>query len=75
MKKIHGKPSGSANPAEKQPGMKRFEVTLFVLGLPPALQNYRTEEVLAPTQAEAEQEAHDRWFPDGWGVYDSKEIE
>lgn len=54
--------------------MKKYEVTLFILGLPLALQNFRYEEVEANSQDEAEQMAHDRYCSDGWGVYDSKEI-
>lgn len=55
--------------------MKKYEVTLFILGLPLALQNFRYEEFEANSQEEAEQMAHDEYAPDGWGVYDSKEIE
>ena len=54
--------------------MKKYEVTLFILGLPLALQNFRYEEVEANSQEEAEQIAHDRYCSDDWGVYDSKEI-
>ena len=54
--------------------MKKYEVTLFILGLPLALQNFRYEEVEANSQEEAEQMAHDLYYTNGWGVYDSKEI-
>ncbi len=54
--------------------MKKYEVTLFILGVPFTLQNFRYEEVEANSQEEAEQMAHDRYYSDGWGVYDSKEI-
>ena len=54
--------------------MKKYEVTLFIFGLPLALQNFRYEEVEANSQEEAEQIAHDRYCSDDWGVYDSKEI-
>ena len=58
----------------KSTNMKKYEVTLFILGLPLALQNFRYEEVEANSQEEAEQMAHDRYYTNGWGVYDSKEI-
>ena len=58
----------------KLTNMKKYEVTLFILGLPLALQNFRYEEVEANSQEEAEQMAHDRYYSNGWGVYDSKEI-
>lgn len=58
----------------KLTNMKKYEVTLFILGLPLALQNFRYEEVEADSQEEAEQIAHDRYCSDDWGVYDSKEI-
>lgn len=58
----------------KLTNMKKYEVTLFILGLPLALQNFRYEEVEANSQEEAEQMAHDRYYTNGWGVYDSKEI-
>ena len=53
--------------------MKTFEVTLFVMGVPPS--PYLNEKVLieAETQDEAEQEAHDRYFPKGYGVLESRE--
>lgn len=55
--------------------MKRYNVKLFILGVPPALQDYRYEEIEANSQEEAEQIAHDKYVSDGWGVYDSEEIE
>lgn len=58
----------------KLTNMKKYEVTLFILGLPLALQNFRYEEVEANSQEEAEQMAHDMYYTNGWGVYDSKEI-
>lgn len=54
--------------------MKRYNVTLFVLGLPEALQDFRDVEIQANSQEEAEQIAHDKYVSDGWGVYDSEEI-
>ena len=54
--------------------MKKYEVTLFILGLPLALQNFRYEEIEAKSQDEAENMAHDRYYSEGRGVYDSKEI-
>lgn len=54
--------------------MKKFEVTLFVLGLPFSKYNTRTVEIYAASQDEAEQKAHDWYISDGWGVYDSKEV-
>lgn len=54
--------------------MKKYEVTLFILGLPYSEYNTRTVEIEANSQDEAEQKAHDWYVADGWGVYDSKEI-
>jgi hypothetical protein len=54
--------------------MKKYEVTLFILGLPYCEYNTRTVEIEANSQDEAEQKAHDWYVSDGWGVYDSKEI-
>ena len=54
--------------------MKKYEVTLFILGLPYSEGNTRTVEIEANSQDEAEQKAHDWYVADGWGVYDSKEI-
>lgn len=54
--------------------MKKYEVTLFILGLPYSEDDTRIVEVEANSQEEAEQKAHDWYAPDGWGVYDSKEV-
>ena len=54
--------------------MKKFEVTLFVMGLPFSKGNLRTVEIEANSQDEAEQKANNWYIADGWGVYDSKEI-
>ena len=54
--------------------MKKYEVTLFILGLPYSEGNTRTVEIEANSQDEAEQKAHDWYVADGCGVYDSKEI-
>ena len=54
--------------------MKTYEVKLFILGLPLAIQDFRYEEIEANSQEEAEQMAHDKYVSDGWSVYDSKEI-
>ena len=54
--------------------MKKYEVTLFILGLPYSEDNARIVEVEANSQDEAEQKAHDWYIADGWGVYDSKEV-
>lgn len=54
--------------------MKKYEVTLFILGQPFRPHNLRVEEIEANSQEEAEQKAHDWYIADGWGVYDSKEI-
>lgn len=54
--------------------MKKYEVTLFILGLPYHESRTRKEIIEASTQEEAEQKAHDWYAPDGWGVYDSKEV-
>ena len=53
--------------------MKKYEVTLFILGLPYHESNTRTVTIEANSQDEAEQKAHDWYVADGWGVYDSKE--
>ena len=54
--------------------MKKYEVTLFIMGLPYSEHNTRVVEVEANSQDEAEQKAHDWYIADGWGVYSSKEI-
>lgn len=54
--------------------MKKYEVTLFILGLPYSKYRTRTVEIEADSQDEAEQLAHDWYIADGWGVYDSKEV-
>lgn len=54
--------------------MKKYNVRLFILGLPLSLQEFRDVEVEADNQDEAEQKAHDWYVPDGWGVYNSEEI-
>lgn len=52
--------------------MKKYEVTLFILGVP--LKEETTEKVviMATTQDKAEEIAHDRYFHLGFGVLDSK---
>lgn len=55
--------------------MKKYEVTLFVLGLPYSPSRTRKVTVEADSQEEAEEKAHDWYIADGWGVYDSKEVE
>lgn len=54
--------------------MKKYEVTLFIMGLPYSESRTKTVEVCANSQDEAEQLAHKWYIADGWGVYDSKEI-
>ena len=54
--------------------MKKYEVILFVMGLPYSENRTKTVEVYANSQDEAEQLAHKWYIADGWGVYDSKEI-
>lgn len=53
--------------------MKKFEVTLFIMGVGSSCLN---EKVIieAKTQDEAEEIAHKWYFPKGYGVLDSKEI-
>jgi len=53
--------------------MKTYKVTLFIMGLPFSENNSRVEYIEADSQDEAEQLAHDWYFPDGWGVYRSAE--
>lgn len=52
--------------------MKTYEVTLFVLGVNAPALNER-EYYEAESQEEAEQMAHDKWFPKGYGVLSSRE--
>lgn len=54
--------------------MKRYEVTLFVMGVPPSPYLNEKVEIEADTQDEAEQIAHDWYFPKGYGVLESREI-
>ena len=54
--------------------MKKYEVTLFIMGLPFSKNTSRVVEIEAKSQDEAEQKAHDWYISDGWGVYDSKEV-
>lgn len=55
--------------------MRRYEVELFIMGLPSS--PYTNEKVVieADSQEEAEQEAHDWYFPKGYGVLGSVEID
>lgn len=53
--------------------MKTYEVTLFVMGVPPSPALNETVYIDAETQDEAEQKAHDWYFPDGYGVLSSRE--
>lgn len=54
--------------------MKTYEVTLFIMGLPSSPHTNEIVYIDAETQDEAEQEAHDRYFPKGYGVLSSREI-
>ena len=54
--------------------MKKYEVTLFIMGLPYSEHNTRVVEVEAKNQDEAEEKAHDWYIADGWGVFSSREI-
>ena len=54
---------------------KTYEVTLFIIGLPFSQSRTRVVEIEAETQGEAQQLAHDWYIADGWGVYDSREVE
>jgi hypothetical protein len=54
--------------------LKKFEVKMFILGLPATKGNFRTEIFEAKSQDEAEQMAHDKYVTDGWGVYSSREL-
>lgn len=53
--------------------MKKFEVELFIMGVGSSPLNEKVE-IEAETQDEAEQIAHDWYFPKGYGVLDSREI-
>ena len=54
--------------------MKKFDVTLFVMGLPYNENRTRVVTIEAESQDEAEQKAHDWYIADGWGVYCSAEV-
>ena len=54
--------------------MKKFEITLFIMGCPPSPYTNEIVEWEADTQEEAEQEAHNYYFPKGYGVLSSREI-
>ena len=53
--------------------MKTFLVTLFQLGVGYDIYTNEEEFIEAETQEQAEQEAHDKWFDKGYGVWDSRE--
>ncbi len=50
----------------------KYEVTLFVLGLPYHESRTRKEIIVASSEEEAEQKAHDWYIADGWGVYETR---
>jgi len=53
--------------------MKKFEVTLFIMGVGSSILDEKVI-IKAETQDEAEEIAHNIYFPKGYGVFDSKEI-
>ena len=54
--------------------MKTYEVTLFIMGTTPSPYTNEYEYYEAETQDEAEQMAHDQWFPKGYGVLSSRDV-
>ena len=57
---------------EKPKEVKEWEVTLFIMGLPYHESRTRQEIIEAVSEKEAERIAHEWFFPDGWGVYETK---
>ena len=62
------------NNKTEQQDMEKYDVTLFILGLPYNPNNTRVVTIEANSQDEAEQKAHDWYVEDGWGVYDSVKV-
>ena len=54
--------------------MRKYEVILFILGLPYHESRIRKEVIEATSQEEAERKAHDWYISDGWGVYEIRDI-
>lgn len=54
--------------------LKTFEVELFIIGIPLSPVTNEKVTIDAASQDEAESIAHDRYFPKGYGVLDSKEL-
>ena len=52
--------------------MKKYEVTLFILGVPFIEETTEKVVITAETQDKAEAIAHHRYFHLGFGVLDSK---
>ena len=54
--------------------MKKYEVTLFILGVPFKEETAEKVLIMAETQGKAEEIAHNRYYHLGFGVLDSKLI-
>lgn len=54
--------------------LKTFEVELFIIGIPPSPITNEKVTIDAASQDEAESIVHDRYFPKGYGVLNSKEL-
>ena len=54
--------------------MKKYEVTLFILGVPFKEETAEKVLIMAETQDKAEEIAHNRYYHLGFGVLDSKLI-
>ena len=52
--------------------MKKYEVTLFILGVPFIEETTEKVVITAETQDKAEEIAHDMYFHRGYGVLKSK---
>lgn len=60
---------------EPQTRAGKYEVTLFVVGLPYHESRIRKEVIVASSQGEAEHKAYDWYAADGWGVYETRFLE
>ena len=54
--------------------MKKYEITLFIMGCPYNPATCEKVEIEAESEDDALEQAHDYYFPKGYGVYDATEI-
>ena len=54
--------------------MKTYEVELFIMGCPSSPYTNEKITIEAESQDEAEQKAHDIYFPKGYGVLSSRQV-